>query len=300
MRSGAVDPFAMCCSVLGDRLMTVRAQILPGLRAGRVVVVDRCLFTPLGGLLMHGAPEQARSVIEPLFSCFPAPDLAVFRTVPTREADRRVRRRPDERDDPLALDVYERRLTAFRELASANGGPLLDTALRDAGAGVEVTGDFDWRLARRHGFPPHRTVANAVRRSERQREERLTSGAGVLIVDGGEGLDDLCRTARRTGVRPGITVRVNVLESRNSSAPRASRARPWTMPPHSCPPRSPARNSTLHAVGEPAAGDAYCAGSLPAVNRGAVAVARDLPRPAGGPPTATRAHRPRHSRAESS
>ncbi|MDH6623239.1 dTMP kinase [Streptomyces sp. LBL] len=129
VRTGEVDPLAMCCAVLGDRLMTVRARILPALRAGRVVVVDRYLFTPLGELLVHRVPAGTRAVVEPLIGCFPAPDLSVFTTVPAGVASARVRSRAAERDDPLALDVYEHRVAAFRRLALSNNGLLLDTAL---------------------------------------------------------------------------------------------------------------------------------------------------------------------------
>ncbi|MEV0640149.1 hypothetical protein AB0I77_35485 [Streptomyces sp. NPDC050619] len=107
--------------------MTVRARILPALRAGRVVVVDRYLFTPLGEVLIQRVPAETRAVVEPLIACFPAPDLSVFTTVSAREASARVRRRAAERDDPLGLDVYEQRVDAFRRLASSNGGLLLDT-----------------------------------------------------------------------------------------------------------------------------------------------------------------------------
>ncbi|WP_158575827.1 dTMP kinase [Streptomyces corynorhini] len=129
VREGRVDPLAMCCSVLGDRLMTVRAGILPCLRAGRTVMVDRYLFTPLGELLMHRVPPETRAVVEPLLDCFPAPDLSVFTTVSAAEASGRVRGRVGERDDPLSLDVYEHRVDAFRRLALSNGGLLLDTSL---------------------------------------------------------------------------------------------------------------------------------------------------------------------------
>ncbi|MFD5477683.1 hypothetical protein [Streptomyces hawaiiensis] len=107
--------------------MTVRTRILPALRAGRVVVVDRYLFTPLGELLMHRVPTETRAVVEPLIACFPAPDLSVFTTVSAQEASARVRRRAAERDDPLGLDVYEQRVEAFRRLALSNSRLLLDT-----------------------------------------------------------------------------------------------------------------------------------------------------------------------------
>lgn len=128
VHTGDVDPLAMCATVLGDRLLTIRARILPALRAGHVVVVDRYLFTPLGELLMHRVSQRTRAVVDPLIGCFPAPDLSVFTTVPAGTAVARVRERPAERNDPLALDVYEQRVTAFRRLALNNGGLLLDTS----------------------------------------------------------------------------------------------------------------------------------------------------------------------------
>jgi dTMP kinase len=133
-RTGEVDPLGMCCAVLGDRLLTLRRSILPQLRAGRTVVVDRYLFTPLGELLIHHADRRARAVVEPLVGCFPRPDLSVFTTVPAQEAMARVRSRPAEASDPLPADVYSRRIRAFRELAESNDGLLLDTS-----AGIRST-----------------------------------------------------------------------------------------------------------------------------------------------------------------
>jgi diaminopimelate decarboxylase len=36
------------------------------------------------------------------------------------------------------------------------------SALQAAGAGAEIASEFEWRIARRMGFPPERTVANGV------------------------------------------------------------------------------------------------------------------------------------------
>ncbi|MCX5210099.1 hypothetical protein OG689_12480 [Kitasatospora sp. NBC_00240] len=128
-RTGDVDPVAMCSMVLGDRLLTVRRTILPLLRAGHTVVADRYLFTPLGELLVHGLTPRERSVVEPLVSCFPRPDLAVFTDVTADQAMARVRSRPAEADDALPPEVYVRRVAAFRALAESNEGVLLDTSL---------------------------------------------------------------------------------------------------------------------------------------------------------------------------
>jgi diaminopimelate decarboxylase len=85
------------------------------------------------------------------------------------------------------------------------------SALRTAGAAAEVASEFEWRIARRVGFPAERTVANGVRRRARHLNRLLTEGALLIDVDGEEELERIEWHARRTGVTPRIMVRVNPL-----------------------------------------------------------------------------------------
>jgi diaminopimelate decarboxylase len=89
------------------------------------------------------------------------------------------------------------------------GGML--SALRAAGAGAEIASEFEWRIARRIGFPPERTVANGICRPAPHLERLLSEEVALLDIDSEE---ELARTewhARRSGAKPKIMVRVNPL-----------------------------------------------------------------------------------------
>lgn len=85
------------------------------------------------------------------------------------------------------------------------------SALRAAGAGAEIASDFEWRIARRTGFSPERTVANGVCRSARHLERLLREEATLIGIDGEEELERTEWHARRSGVKPKVMVRVNPL-----------------------------------------------------------------------------------------
>lgn len=85
------------------------------------------------------------------------------------------------------------------------------SALQTAGAAVEIASDFEWRIARRIGFPPERTVANGLSRPTRHLNRLLTEDAMLIDIDGEEELERCEWLARRSGVKPRIMVRVNPL-----------------------------------------------------------------------------------------
>jgi diaminopimelate decarboxylase len=89
------------------------------------------------------------------------------------------------------------------------GGML--SALRAAGAGVEITSDFEWRIARSIGFPPERTVANGTSRSASHLDRLLGEESVLINVDSEEELERSEWRARRSGVKPMIMVRVSPL-----------------------------------------------------------------------------------------
>jgi diaminopimelate decarboxylase len=89
------------------------------------------------------------------------------------------------------------------------GGML--SALRAAGAGAEIASEFEWRIARRIGFPPERTVANGMCRPAEYVDRLLSEEVALIDIDSEE---ELARTewhARRSGAKPKIMVRVNPL-----------------------------------------------------------------------------------------
>lgn len=118
-----------------------------------------------------------------------------------------------------AVDNYRSIQTAFARYFDVSincaikacyvGGVL--SALRSAGAGVEVASELEWRIAQRVGFPPHLTVVNGMCRPE-PHLQRLLSEEGLLIdIDSGDELERIEWQAQQQGVRPKIMVRVNPL-----------------------------------------------------------------------------------------
>lgn len=101
-------------------------------------------------------------------------------------------------------------VAVYYALKSCYVGPVV-TALRTAGAGVEVMSDLELRLARAYGFTPNEIILNGPARPERLREQAVADGLKVIGVDSFEELDQLAYTAARLGARPRVQVRVNAL-----------------------------------------------------------------------------------------
>jgi len=85
------------------------------------------------------------------------------------------------------------------------------SALEAEGAGAEIASDFEWRIARRIGFPPERTVANGVCRPARHLDRLVSDKAFLIDIDSEEELERSEWHARRAGLKPRVMVRVNPL-----------------------------------------------------------------------------------------
>jgi diaminopimelate decarboxylase len=85
------------------------------------------------------------------------------------------------------------------------------SALRAAGAGAEIASEFEWRIVRSIGFPPERTVANGTCRPARHMDCLLREESVLIDIDGEEELERSEWHARRSGVKPATTIRVNPL-----------------------------------------------------------------------------------------
>jgi diaminopimelate decarboxylase len=127
---------------------------------------------------------------------------------------------------PMLLYMPDRAVENYRSIATAFGryfdvtvccaiktcyvaGML--SALHAAGAGAEIASEFEWRIARRTGFPPERTVANGVCRPARHLNRLLTEDAMLIDIDSEEELERSEWHARQSGVKPRMMVRVNPL-----------------------------------------------------------------------------------------
>ncbi len=124
---------------------------------------------------------------------------------------------------PMLLYVPERAVDNYQSICKAFGryfdvsvccaiktcylGGML-SALRAAGAGAEITSEFEWRIARSIGFPPERTVANGISRPPRHLDRLLSEESVLIDMDSEEELERSEWHARRSGVKPMIMVRV--------------------------------------------------------------------------------------------
>jgi sugar/nucleoside kinase (ribokinase family)/thymidylate kinase len=126
-RERGVDYAALCTMLLGDRLNTIRTQVIPHLERGVFVLVDRYLFTPLAELLLFDDDLSTVEAIKGLAQQFPAPDLAILTDTPLEIARRRIHARPEERTLALDTDLFERRIAAFETIGAANGAVTVPT-----------------------------------------------------------------------------------------------------------------------------------------------------------------------------
>lgn len=131
-RQAGVDYAALCVMLLGDRLNTIRTQVMPALERGVFVLVDRYLLTPLADLMLFDDDGPTVDAIRTLTQQFPAPDLYLLTRTSVELAARRIRERPEERSLPIDTDLYNRRIAAFEAIAMANGAVSLPTQDRQA------------------------------------------------------------------------------------------------------------------------------------------------------------------------
>jgi dTMP kinase len=120
-----VPPLAEAMLFAADRSYHLEREILPALRAGKIVVCDRYIHSSLAYQPARGVPEQA---VRELNRHFPKPDLAILLDVSTEVAAKRAEGKTldaFERDRQLQGRVRENYLRIFRE----EGSPILDGRL---------------------------------------------------------------------------------------------------------------------------------------------------------------------------
>lgn len=107
-----VSPFALTVLVTGDRLIVQEMEVIPKLRSGVWVLVDRYAFSGL-------ACSMDPAVIS-LASRFLRPDLAILADATPEEVKRRVKLRPHEADRPYSDSDVRLKQTRFRQIAMEN------------------------------------------------------------------------------------------------------------------------------------------------------------------------------------
>ena len=108
-----------------DRLQHVNKVIEPKMQAGDIVISDRYFYSCLANLRARGFEkdewiyEIAESVIKP--------DISFFFDVPVDVAVERVRKRPQEKDRYIDIDLQYKLRKEYVDICHANSGILIST-----------------------------------------------------------------------------------------------------------------------------------------------------------------------------
>ena len=121
----AYDYRSLSLLAASDRLQHVSKVIEPEMKAGKIVLSDRYFYSCLSNLRARGYKndkwiyEIAEDIIKP--------DLAFFFDVPVEEAIARVRRRPEEKDRYIDIELQHKLRKEYIEICKANNGILIST-----------------------------------------------------------------------------------------------------------------------------------------------------------------------------
>lgn len=121
----AFDYRSLSLLAASDRLQHVNKVIEPAMKKGQVVLSDRYFYSCLANLRARGFKEDqwiyeiAQSVIKP--------DVAFFFDVPVEIAVARVRKRPEEKDRYIDMDLQYKLREEYLEICKANNGVLIST-----------------------------------------------------------------------------------------------------------------------------------------------------------------------------
>lgn len=121
----AFDYRSLSLLAASDRLQHVNKVIEPEMKQGKIVLSDRYFYSCLSNLRARGFEDDewiyeiAKSVIKP--------DVAFFFDVPVEEAVARVRRRPEEKDRYIDMELQYKLRREYVDICTANGGILIST-----------------------------------------------------------------------------------------------------------------------------------------------------------------------------
>ena len=121
----AFDYRSLSLLAASDRLQHTSKVIEPEMKAGKIVLSDRYFYSCLSNLRARGFTQDkwiyeiAESVIKP--------NIAFFFDVPVEEAVARVRRRPEEKDRYIDMDLQRKLRKEYVDICTANKGVLIST-----------------------------------------------------------------------------------------------------------------------------------------------------------------------------
>ena len=114
---------ALSLFAAADRIQHSNKIILPELKKKKVVISDRYFYSCLANLRARGYKSD-RWIYE-IVKDIPKPDLAFFLDVPVEVAVERVRRRPEEKNRYIDMDLQYKLREEYINICAENGGILI-------------------------------------------------------------------------------------------------------------------------------------------------------------------------------
>ena len=121
----AYDYRSLSLLAASDRLQHINKTVKPEMEKGKIVLSDRYFYSCLANLRARGFHSDewiydiSKSVLKP--------DLAFFFDVPVELALERVRKRPEERDRYIDIELQYRLREEYINICEENGGILIST-----------------------------------------------------------------------------------------------------------------------------------------------------------------------------
>ena len=103
-----------------DRIQHANKVILPALKEGKTVICDRYFYSCLANLRARGYEDD--EWIYEISENIPSPDIAFFLDVSVSTAVSRVRRREEEKDRYIDMDLQYRLMEEYKNICNANHG----------------------------------------------------------------------------------------------------------------------------------------------------------------------------------
>lgn len=123
----AYDYRSLSLLAASDRVQHTNKVILPRMATGEIVISDRYFYSCLANLRARGY-EKDKWIYEVAESMV-KPDVAFFLDVPVETAVKRVRRRPEEKDRYIDMDLQYKLRDEYIKICKANNGVLISTEM---------------------------------------------------------------------------------------------------------------------------------------------------------------------------
>ena len=121
----AFDYRSLSLLAASDRIQHVNKLIEPQMDSGKIILCDRYFYSCLANLRARGYKDD--KWIYEIASFVIRPDISFFFDVPVEEAVARIRKRPEEKDRYIDMDLQHKLREEYINICRKNGGILIST-----------------------------------------------------------------------------------------------------------------------------------------------------------------------------